>query len=1183
MEMLIDIIASCVKNALGGVIKEKGEKWAKDKRTNELIDSVEARASEFIKQNENEYFNSSSALVFFESYKPIDRIFNNILGEGKTVVTKEILVADLCGKAKSISETEGRKINAFEEQQLRQLLEHIYDQINAFFKSRLTDSQKYLDAKTTSMLTSFQKSSDIQNEKLDSILDAFEKITPLSKEVEEKTAELLFSKMWKGQNEDIDSVSSLIVGKSKSLEQVIIIIKEILGKESISREKVEPALKAISNATIKDCIVSNLLPLICFNEEDMSYLSDYVSSEMLKQIITALDKRDYAILFSDSVEVENGLDIHTIEINKNTAKHFPWLSKQLLLIHIYKSGFANADNAMRSIDEDWNWLSFLMYHDKKIDSIVRNRVPDDESISLLKEIDQELRREEKTYNTLGYTYKSFYYELRLKISLLVSDGDYDFEQMKCVIPNDVWDMPQILDCMQLAEIKNGVTSIDDVLKYRDGEEAIWIILRYLQKLGIEERLPIIEEHRWWLELSPVVFFFYINALELANNERVSEVLNEYRDQYKYYYEYWRAFLRLESNSEEFLLLCEKNQLKFLSVESEYQIIKHLLSYERYDLAQRYTDRLEMRVGETYLIKKYKAVIKWGNKKYVDALEMFKTLFDEKPEDISIAESVIRLSILLKRRIESKYINVAESCDKVEMLVLASAVYTSQGDFNSSLRNNLKAMLCSDDKSNPAFSQYIALTSLYNRHIENLTHAVQGDTSVLLQRISDNKSIRYNVFCEKVLPRSPYAWNETINVYIDDAAALGLLNKKQEDTVVIDSFNYVIVSVESIYSYLTRASFEKIVANGSATAITGSFSNGKLDVDGFITQLKDAGVLKAKKTDWMKKYCDINEFPFPLFSIDRFYNCTYSQLVEAVLEDHDTFIRGYPIEQVNQTDNYILAFSTLIILKKAGVPMEFIRNANTFIPESAHVQIIEDTNEMIGRYGQEHVSSMGMMNGLPVLFEADENNKTKWLKEAGELRRYVETIPTVSNKRDLTIDTIEDERLENFIGVPDYDAIAISSEGEYTIVAAEGITSLLKDSCQCNYNTISIVSWLAANKMDSISLIRYISQMIKMGCCYYDIKEIIGCLIETTKNIEESKLAIVYEEWRKLLSEYENMIGTYKQIAIQYLIQAYIYFYENGQKDNPLIQILLHTLLHLLNIEHKVLADFDNGILALIPN
>lgn len=1169
------IIISCVEKAVEVIIKKRGEQFIQKREKEELIKTLNDTIKSFTEENENEFFNSSSFINFFEAYNPVDIIFNSILGERDELNEGE-LISDLSNKANSIADTEWRTLSYDEVNTLKQLLHILYDVIDNFFQDKLAPTQKYIFAKEQRSIKQIENtfSNDIKT-----LANTIKESRSLSKKVEEHTTQWMFSKMWELQVEDIKSISSIISGKSLVLEYVIDIVEDIIGNDNFNKDIIEPVMMNISNTRIKDIIVENVLPILFFNDEEVGFLYNYASSFLLKQVISAVNEHEYSIVFSDSVSVEKGLDTHTIVLNGETVKKLPWLSNQLVLIYIYKTNCINTVNVMQQIEKGFNWLSFLMYYDRKIDEIARNSVFKCDLTEELSEIDRILKSREESYDILSPAYKSHYYELRLKTQLFMEDDNQN-EIIKQSIPIELIEHPRFRTYLLLQKIIDGEITFEELLTRKEIED--WLILRYLQRLDREERMVLYKKHSQLLERSPVFFFLNLEDLSKENQLKQDSSLIHYKKQYDCYYEYWRVILSVDPNAnDEFLEMCRNDQIRFLNIVSETDIINQLFSMEEFDLAQKYIERLELQIGESLFIRKGKAILKWHNKRNVDALEDFKLLFDDYPTDIFVAHSIIKLSLSLKRKIDEKYKAAAEKSDRPEVLVSVASAYLSEGNHRDASRINLKALLASDSPSNPAFMQYIAIKHLSNQENDSPNNCVQGDTSVFLRNSSDNSTIHYCVYSENVLPISPYNWNGTINLYIDDIAALGLLKKKQGDLVIINGNNYQLETIESVYSYLSRVSFEKILQNGSAKAITLSSENGKLDLDDFISQLKESGFFQEEKTNWLQAYDTITEFPYPLYAIKNFYNCTYSHLVLLVLEDSNLFVRESISKTKKDGNQYILSFSTIILLKKIGISLDFIKKSHSYISESAMVQINEDVNEMLGRYSQEHVSSFNLKNGMPIIYEADTENKSKWLKEAGELKKYVSSIPIITNTRNLLDDSIEDQKLEEIIGMPDYDAIAVACEQNYTLVSIEALTSVLNSFEQFNYNSISVVKWLADNNMDPVSVIRFTSRMIHYGCCYSGIEELIDYLLKATQNANESSLTSIYEAWNNFLFEYESLKGNYKNIAIQYLAMTYVQYSEQSLKETPLLQIVCHALLHLLDVEHVTLKDSNHSKYTLI--
>ena len=270
---------------------------------------------------------------------------------------------------------------------------------------------------------------------------------------------------------------------------------------------------------------------------------------------------------------------------------------------------------------------------------------------------------------------------------------------------------------------------------------------------------------------------------------------------------------------------------------------------------------------------------------------------------------------------------------------------------------------------------------------------------------------------------------------------------------------------------------------------------------------------------------------------------------------------------------------MIILKKIGIPSNLIKETNTFIAESTQLQIHEDVSEIISGYAKNTVSSMGIYDGKPYLFEADSELKNKWIKEAGEIKKYVDNIPTVLNTHDLGGKFFDQLEAVELFGIPDYDTISISLNEDYTVVTTEAMMSSLKENQDVNMSAIRLTQWLINANINCVDLVKYVHEMIKLGCVQAITDNLVLYLIRKMIEIEEENIIQLYEAWDALLAEYDEMSETYKFYAVQLLTELYARIHDKVDDPEfcPIMQILVRHLISLHNIRFRAESNSDGEV------
>lgn len=1161
--------------------------WQRKKRDN-FLKSVKKEITKFFRENETVYLDSGAFESFLRYNKPLNRIMQNAIALENSHPS-DVLTEKLLEEAQAIAESNGIKLSIDDRRVVQDLCKLIDQKIHIFYYNMLSPNQQFIvtcsSKNTVKLQRHIEEYAEGNYDHLEQVKRELLSAVRLSDYKAETIVELIYRKMWLGLFEEVEDFMPLVTGKSADIENVVKLMKGTMLRSNISDVSRHQLLSRINNPIIKNSAIRNIIPLLYFKNENIDDLVEFISSESLKNIVTSLVKEDYSMIFSEDISYEDGFGIHAFRINRQFETEEEWLVKQILAIYLYKKmPFHSVKLIETIVSPESSWFASLILIDRKVDLLQYegiNGENQDEMVS----IEDELVRKKIIYDLLTDDYRAIYYSLLLKVALCSQDKE--IKKIVDMVPSELHNIKLIKDFLFEIKISDRVVSFEEVYEYCCTSEEYWLLYNYLIQIeNKKELVEVLSEHQEVLRSAPDIFFMFVS--ELASLQRMNEAISYlicYKEKYEEFYDYWNLYLNVDASEKvrnAFLACCESNNMRFANKRSEYVIVERLLSMNEFDLAEIYIKRLEVQQSDLPLIKRYRAAILYGNGKYVEALELFKSIFDIYSRDQYVINAIITISLSTKRKIDAKYIDAANSLKTPRMFLLAGAAYAANGNYIDARRSNLRALLASDNIDNPAFMQYLNFGIIHKENAERMITCVEKDTSVVFRQKDSGEILVYCIYDDKVLPESPYIWHGDKHVYVEDAAEIGIYRKTVGNMVKIGESDYLIKKIEPLELYFSRITFENIVKNGSAKAITTSVVNGKMDVETFVEQIKEFTPDAKDQIDWLEQYNNFQDVPLPLFMYKRFYHVPYTQFLEIVLEEKRSCIRELAIHESKKPNRYILSFASLIILKKIGVSSDVIKESNTFIAESTQLQVYEDASEMINTYAKDTVSSMGIYDGRPYVLETDSESKNKWIKEAGEIRKYVENIPTVLNTNDLRGNFFEKLEAPEILGIPDYDSISISLNGDYTIVTTEALMSSLKENSDVKLDAINLTQWFININMDCVDLVKYVHEMIKLGCIYSVTDYLLLYLIRKTKEMAEESKDQIYKTWDALLTEYEQMSETYKEVAVQALTELYPRVYEEADDPTscPILLILVQHLLLLHNI--KFTARFNsNGELEII--
>lgn len=526
----------------------------------------------------------------------------------------------------------------------------------------------------------------------------------------------------------------------------------------------------------------------------------------------------------------------------------------------------------------------------------------------------------------------------------------------------------------------------------------------------------------------------------------------------------------------------------------------------------------------------------------------------------------------KRKVSKEVLNAAIKTDTSRLHMLAAACYLNEGDISRAKSENIRAILMSGESYNPAFGQYIAIsTSIHSNEVITIT-GIEADTAACCKK--NNGSQRWLcVYKDCILPTSPYVWNNDYHMHIDDAARLGFLRKHTGNQITIDNDLYVITDIVPLDCYLFRTCTAKMTQNGFAKELSIPVQNGKMDSSAFTEMISQITPDERQSVDWLEQYNNIQDVPLPLYTYKRFTRLTYFQFVDVILSSHDYFVRQM-IHASKPAEKYVISFSALVALYKTGYPADKIGESGGTIMESTLVQADSDVAEVIKEYNRDTVAFLGVMDEKLFINQVDEAGKDYWLKEAGGFKKYCEAIPTVKSDQDLSGEFFGEFDSKELFGICDYDAIAfVQHNEEYSLVIIEAILASLSQNELVNLNVISVSDWLVRQQMDDSRLIGYLQSLLDEGCLMSVTKDVIDYMsLEASKKDSVSKQRM-YLMWDDLLSRVDNFPDKQKDVFIQAVSEIVASFGDEVRNiDKGILHVLTKNILLLRKQKIELFID-----------
>ena len=1172
-EMIAELLSAMLESFIYDIASSAIKNWRDKYRWNRFLKMLRKDVRKFYEKNESIYIDSSAFDYFIRNTDFLKRVIERSIATKLEKTNKEFL-EDEIKKAREIAVAEGIMFAYGEERVIKDLFHLIMDEVGSYYRNSLSVEQRHMVSICLNQFAELKEAVNTNHKEnrkdFNEILNTVKEAGKLNNTKASLIADLLSKELYEGWIQEFDDLAIAVKDKSDDLSLFYDCLSQILRSESCA--DAVKRIADISDTRIRDNAVRTALPILLFRDEAIDDLIEATTMKSLRDIIDSLISGNNERIFSEEITFADGLEIHNFTLNKKLVYEEDCLVKLIVILSLYEKRIRNIHVAMEEVGQGkCTWFTDILIADKKVEAFISNNT-DDNSHELTTVINQILQYKE-IYDRLCKKFRNLFYSVLVKAYLVMDKID----KAEKYVPKDLMQERPLSDYVYAIRIEKREVKLNEVYDYSVRNETYWLLNNYfVASKNEKEIIDFCRGHEEVFEKDWPLFFMYQGALKALklNDERELQ-LKKHSDELSNVYEYWNEILNLsdlEENRKAFIEACRDGKMTSLFNHSAYLIIERLLNFHEYDLAELYVTKHEKAGEKGFRIKKYKAIILQGKKNDVEALKWYGLAFEDNDTDEFVINSLISLSLMNKRKVSKKVLDAAIKADTSQLHLLVAACYLNDGDISRAKSENIRAILMSGENYNPAFEQYISISALIQSNEVITITGIEADTAACCKMA--NGSQRWLcVYKDCILPTSPYVWNNDYHVHIDDAARFGFLRKYTGDQITIDNALYVITEIMPLDCYLFRTCMAKMTQNGFAKELAIPMKNGELDPSAFTEMIVQSIPDERQPVDWLEQYNNIQDVPLPLYTYKRFTRFTYFQFVDMILSSHDYFVRQM-VHASKPAEKYVISFSALVALYKAGYPADKISEAGGTIMESTLLQAESDVAEVIKEYNRDTVASLGVIDGKLFISQVDEAGKDYWLKEAGGFKKYCKAIPTVKSDQDLSGEFFGKFDSKELFGICDYDAIAfVQHNEEYSLVIIEAILASLSQNELVNLSVISVSDWLVRQQIDDARLIGYLQSLLDEGCLMSVTKDVIEYMsLEASKKDSDSKQKM-YLLWDDLLGRVDNFSDKQKAVFIQAMSEVFASFEDEARNiDKGILHILATNIFSLRKQKIEMFID-----------
>lgn len=1124
---------------------------------------------EYCKQHDGTILTEGRFASLLEEYHIIERIFT-YSQTANVEMSEEDFINDLIMRSKrGIS---GR-LSVLDESEMKNFYVEVLNQYRKKWLTQLSFSEKQIIRSVTSEGEKLYKAIGTIEKKYQPLLDR--KILPIS----EKDAISLFRVFdgffKEGKFDLLEEIMPAIEGKNESLE---LWVKSILASAlyenafSISESDIRRiAIRELHDDAIRKKVAFSIL-------ENKKIDIFECNNEDLSELIAKINEGETSIIFSVQEEIKNHTKIMEFKM-MDRYKNEQWLLNLYLLHYLMNHPAYKMYESVNSLLQDHlDYITRLILAMMKLMSspiyVLENKdnTCEEEFNAIWKSRD--------VYTKSTSVIAKLFFEFSLKYSLTFSRSM--FPSVVSLIPQYLLEEKEITELTIIGEIINGQGNLQKIISFCNRFKDNRCLISYCanSNFNAEESLRIMNDNFDLLSEDPISIFFYVDTLRAAGKIEVAKrILEEKRVICESYIEYWTINAELNPSDEN---LCKLEQvwlqgnIKNIPVSSDIKVMQVLCNNGHFGVCIEIANALEERgiINNDASAIKATCLIQKGNK--VAAYRELLHLYDRGCATERVIYNLLGLAIELKRDVSENLLIEAKKIKTSYMYLLIGSILQRKGqdDYIDIFEQSL---LLNQGENDQIYGVYWN-AKILQKDVVRKIDCVQESTAIYLKKNEDGTVHVVSIYNSENLFEDKYTWNNAFFITKEEAIKLELYRKKKNNRCKIDGNEYVITNIIPLEMFLCQVCSDKIVSSGHAKECKLPIGDDLDENRKLLVEWYKENIGENKSTDLLESYKDFNEMPAPFFSLTTVRNWEYEECIREIIENKQLVIREQfdfkkDLEFEFNT-KFVLSYSATVLLFLLGIDDSELLKDRVYIPKSMAVEAVEQKDKILKSYDRNNVSSLVLQDDNLFIYNTTEEIKARQMKYAVDFADFCSKISQIENDSSISIEQLDESKLLQYVGIVDYDAIALCQNSKYVFVSIEQLLSSVALSVVPKVIVSDAISFLNGLVDNDITLVKYLRQ-----CVEYRMINIINRKILTRfiKNNTQEFL----DEFVKFLQEIDKTSGDYRELLRIELIT-------NGQKiinsefddilQGSLAWRAYFSLLLKLN-ELKIATSYENGVLT----
>ncbi len=1153
-KQIISTIGSVIINVISNDVDFRKAKLIERLHFMKFRKNMNKWIREYINKNDGTVLTTGQFEQYFIYQKPAEKILHYVYEQGSAVSEKDF-VTQLVEECKSSIVSKDGRYTTTDDFVLKHFFEAILHKIKEFLYEKLSSdtrmlfySQKQLEANLGQKI---EEENDVLFNRIKELLPKDKKIT--DQQLVCDIYYIINAKLWSGCINEVRSLLPIIEGRNADLELGIQCSLNIMSNEDILSVNPWSDVRKIGIANIRDDVLRKLLLFSLDKKHNLSLIKGQASSEELNNLIFDLIEQERSAVLEKKLKEDGVVNTYEIAITNKYPSEM-WLVKRACALYLYNEPILIADEMEKLLGEDANFIDKILISTKKINELL-SKGTDIAEDALSTSILDELRSRKENMQYMCHNVQKEYFVTVLRATIICSTTEAD--KFVAELPEWLKDDVDIQGLFLCLKIQKGEATETEIIERCKSSGQYWLMNNYL--LRQEDRATVILEvlgrNIWLIDEDFPLFILYAQVVRIERgNTECAELLSRYKDKYQKYIEYWIETLKMSTEDsvvDEFMEMWSSKESMSIFPDSDVIVCELLMGCQRYKDAMKIISRIEVlgKVNEKVLQMKATALMYQGYR--LEALSILNTLFVEYSKEERVIDAIIGLSIENRRPISDEVLKAAISIDSSRMLMLSAVVCEENGRHEEAINLIMRALLKSQEQDINTYQNYLVIHMGNEDQSEPEAKKIDVCTSVTLEDKGNKDKMVYCIYKKNVLPEEAWSWEGATHISEDRAIQMGLIRKEVGMDITIGDTTYIVKEILTLDCYYFRTCMHKIVGAGIAKQILLPAGDDEQSRKEMVEVLKANIPDDGDAFKWLEHYQDMQNMTVTLFSLYKFVHVNYLQFILVLLEDKSVIFRE--ILNCNEVsgERYMLSFSAMVALYKLGFPIEQYKHKNIYITDSTQREILSEAEDIIARYKKDCVATMGKANGEVFFQESVEEEKQKWMGEAAGIRQYCQQIDTIDNEKDIKVEEFKDFDWKDFLGVCDYDAVAISMNTDVVLVNAEVPIMAISQMKECGISSVGIADFLCDMGLTAPMLINYIRKMID---CRFNII-VTDKLIKTLTALYENMTDVERDEfllqWSECLRSVNELEDKYKENFVSLITDIFKKYHDESRMGNPI--------------------------------